>query len=93
MPYTFHADPGHAWLEVPVTDVYELGLRLDDFSPYSYMHANHVYLEEDCDAGVFLNMYRERKGMNPAIDEKWVDHDHPIRTYKRIHTSSAYRGK
>ena len=53
--FTFHEDPGHGWLEVPVADLVKVGLTLDDISPYSFISGSgrSVYLEEDLDAGVF----------------------------------------
>ena len=50
--YTFHSDPGHAWLEVPLGDA----LNVPGISPYSYIDVvnRKAYLEEDCDATRFL---------------------------------------
>jgi len=49
--YIFFADPGHAWLRVPKKEVMPIK---DKISSYSYMNGKYVYLEEDCDASVFL---------------------------------------
>ena len=56
--YTFHADPGHAWLAVPIADLRALGVERS-ISPYSYVNCINivgcmVYLEEDLDAGTFI---------------------------------------
>jgi hypothetical protein len=51
--YTFIADAGHGWISVPLEDIERLGLT-DKITPYSYMTDKRAYLEEDCDAGVFL---------------------------------------
>jgi len=52
---TFHSDPGHAWLEVGVDDVDALGIAAQ-ISTFSYMdHKGRLYLEEDCDAPLFIN--------------------------------------
>jgi len=52
--YRFISDPGHAWLEVPKADVYAAGIA-QEISGYSYIHGKYVYLEEDCDAGLFMD--------------------------------------
>lgn len=52
-PYIFFNDPGHGWLQVRKAELVELGIA-DKISSYSYMNATFAYLEEDCDAGVFL---------------------------------------
>ena len=51
--YTFIADGGHGWLSVPLEEIKKLGIT-DQISAYSYMTHKRVYLEEDCDAGIFL---------------------------------------
>jgi len=55
--YRFISDPGHAWLEVPRAELVELGI-LNKVSQYSYQHGDMVYLEEDCDAGLFIDARR-----------------------------------
>lgn len=50
---TFHTDPGHGWLEVTRADLVELGI-LGLVSAYSYTDGPRVYLEEDCDATLYL---------------------------------------
>ena len=51
--YTFITDPGHGWLSVPLEDLKRLGIA-DQITHYSYMTHQRAYLEEDVDAGVFL---------------------------------------
>jgi len=46
------ADPGHAWLRVPLTDYYAAEIRASDCS---YSDADYVYLEEDYDAGLYIS--------------------------------------
>lgn len=84
MTYTFHTDPGHGWLAVPIADLQMFGLKPEDFSQFSYRHYDTVFLEEDCDAGVFVNAYAQRMGSRPEFRELHTDHDSPIRTYRRI---------
>lgn len=84
MTYTFYADPGHAWLAVPVTDLASVGLTRQDFSEYSYIKGDVVYLEEDCDAFKFWEAYTATHGKAPVCREEHSNYDSIIRTYKRI---------
>ena len=51
--YMFFADPGHAWLRVKRAELVDLNIA-GQITPYSYQHGDYVYLEEDLDAGAFL---------------------------------------
>lgn len=55
-PARLHVDPGHGWLEVPAWMAESLGV-LGRVSSYSYVSADRLtlYLEEDCDAGLFVD--------------------------------------
>jgi hypothetical protein len=46
-------DPGHGWLSVPLS----LATKVEGISTFSYMRAGRAYLEQDCDAALFLNHY------------------------------------
>jgi len=52
--YTFYFDPSHAWLAVPLQEFLDSGAEV---SRYSYVCTKRgmVFLEEDLDAGRFLN--------------------------------------
>ena len=52
-------DSGHGWLRVPVVSAE--GLR---FSEYSYIDRSGgwLYLEEDCDAGIWLRAHNVKPG-------------------------------
>ena len=54
----FH-DPGHSWLKVPIRYLSVLGI-VDKISKYSYCKGGYAYLEEDCDASVFLEALQSR---------------------------------
>jgi hypothetical protein len=83
---TFHCDAGHGWLEVPREDIDALGLA-DQISAYSYamasthQRAGMVYLEEDCDASLYLDAAKAA-GYTLHIVEKYTDTDSPIRNMK-----------
>jgi len=63
--YVFHTDAGHGWLAVKRKELDELGI-LDKVSPYSYQKGGTVYLEEDCDASLFMDA-KEAKGEKVEI--------------------------
>lgn len=68
---TFWSDPGHGWLEVPTAELKELGIE-NKISSYSYINweGSKAYLEEDCDAGVYLNKLKEN-GESFEFDERF----------------------
>lgn len=81
--FTFHTDPGHGWLEVSASELTRVGLVPSDFSAYSYTHLDKVYLEEDCDAAVFIRTYEQHVG--PFVfTESHLSYDHWIRRLRRI---------
>ena len=57
---TFTSDPGHGWLSVSLKDIIALDIK-DKISSCSYMTLTRAYLEEDCDASVFMNAAKEKK--------------------------------
>jgi hypothetical protein len=87
--FTFHYDGGHGWLEVSWTEFRVLGLNPTDFSRYSYRKHNTFFLEEDCDAPKFINVYKARNGVAPSIKEVHDGTHSPIRNYARIHTNGG----
>ena len=74
--YKFFTDAGHGWLQVPHSELQELGLTTK-ISPYSYRDRNFAYLEEDCDAGLFF----EAKGWESYVgNTEEIYHDNsPVR--------------
>jgi hypothetical protein len=59
--YTFHLDAGHGWIEVPFSEIKQLGLE-DKITHYSFIKDATVYLEEDVDAQVFITALKEKYG-------------------------------
>ena len=55
---TVYVDPGHAWVAVPLSLVEELGIK-DIITNFSYYRDGMCYLEEDCDASVFVKRAKE----------------------------------
>lgn len=75
--FAWHADPGHEWLAVSYREIRSVGLGVRDFSGYSYIDLPKMtmYLEGDCDAGVFINAYAAKHGVRPSF--KTIMHDGP----------------
>jgi hypothetical protein len=75
----FISDPGHGWLEVPVSELVRLGIA-KKISRYSYKKGAMAYLEEDSDAGVYLAALAAAGESRPALDEVYQEQT-PIRGY------------
>ncbi len=80
---TFHQDPGHGWVEVSASDLERVGLTANDFSPYSYRRHGRFFLEEDCDAGVFIRK-AESLGYEVTLVSEHTNNDHWIRNLPSI---------
>ena len=72
-------DGGHAWLDVANEDVKSLGIA-EKITPYSYMSPKRSYLEEDLDAGVFLEAAK-KAGWKVGTATRHVDRSAPLRGY------------
>jgi len=77
----FHTDPGHGWLEVKYSELKELGIE-DKISSYSYLKDDAVYLEEDCDAAVYLDAMKANGTEVGFIELNEPDNYSKIRDYK-----------
>ena len=76
-PHVFFNDPGHGWLEVERKDLDILGIA-DKISGFSYQKAEInpntgkeeviVYLEEDCDAPLYMNTLWANCLNSPAFE-------------------------
>jgi len=80
--YTFHADPGHGWIEVPIPELYRLGIA-DKVSSYSYRKGGNAYLEEDCDYTLWDDA-KKAAGEEYKIREVNSNHDSFIRALPRF---------
>ena len=81
--FTFHCDNGHGWLEVSQADLNRAGLTRLDFSGYSYANGDTLYLEEDCDAAIFLDAFSAKRGA-PVLTENYIDGLSAIRDMSRL---------
>jgi hypothetical protein len=86
--FTFSTDPGHGWLLVTPAEMRNLGLTEAHITPCSYTSPERdlIALEEDCDAGTFLDEWKAaHPGEEPTFKE--VHHDpNPIRSWPRYGT-------
>lgn len=72
--YIFYQDEGHGWLQVPKAEAEAMSLP---FTPYSYICGENVYLEEDCDMTMFLDIKKQS-------DPKWFANNVDVKiTYNR----------
>lgn len=67
LSFDFINDPGHGWLKVPFHYIqdFKIGSCISNFS---YVNGDYIYLEEDCDANLFLMELNER-GIEYAIND------------------------
>ena len=79
--FKFYNDAGHGWLAVPFAYLaYALNEEeVAKISSYSYMRGKTAYLEEDCDAGIFMKAWKA-KTTAFHYQEKHCDRS-PIRSY------------
>jgi hypothetical protein len=75
-----HSDPGHAWLAVKLSEIKMLGIETE-ISSYSYVKGKTAYLEEDCDAGKFIQAMRA-KGIEVEVKDGSCRERSPIRYFK-----------
>ena len=77
-----HADAGHGWLAVKTKELVELGIA-DKVSSYSFYKGKTTYLEEDCDATMYINAQTEAGVQVIAKSGKqWATC--PVRFFKRV---------
>ena len=86
--YKFYADPSHGWLAVKIEELMQLGI-VTQISSYSYMRGATAYLEEDCDASLFFNAYKDKYGTDPKHTYKHTDNRSPIRNYDSYNRNKA----
>jgi hypothetical protein len=75
----FVNDPGHAWLAVERKALLASGVAAK-ISRFSYQKDDTVYLEEDCDAPLYLKSLP----CSPTLVDKHTNSASPIRDYARF---------
>ena len=58
----FYFDSAHGWLEVHYEELKDLEI-LDRITHWSYRDDEKVYLEEDIDAGTYVDAVKEQQGL------------------------------
>lgn len=84
MTFQFYSDPGHGWLRVDLASAKAVGLEPSSFSTYSYQQGHWLYLEEDCDAGKFIDAFQAKHHFAPPIKHHNTNRESVIRNYPRI---------
>lgn len=84
MTFQFYSDPGHGWLRVDIASANSVGLKPESFSRFSYQQGPWLYLEEDCDASLFVKAYMARHNRPPVVKEHHCNSHSVIRNYPRI---------
>jgi len=82
-PIRFISDPGHGWLEVPMSELDRLGIK-GKISSFSYRNGDMAYLEEDDDAGTYLQALDEQGETLPTVEEVHEENT-AIRGYRRFY--------
>lgn len=79
--YKVYEDAGHSWLKVLKSELKELHIE-NSISAYSYQEGEYAYLEEDCDAGKFIEA-KQKVGIEVEADFIYSGDDSPIRNFER----------
>ena len=78
---TVYTDPGHGWVKVKFSELVKYGIA-SKVSRCSYVRGDYVYLEEDCDAGLYIDALKQA-GYNVTQNIKWTNKSSKIRNYMR----------
>lgn len=81
--YHSFADPSHGWIKVSTRELFKLGI-INKISPCSYYRNGYVYLEEDCDASLFLQVKRGLK-QHVRFIEHYTNKCSRIRSYRSFY--------
>ena len=81
--FTFIADSGHGWLEVPRSLLQTLGIEAQ-ISGCSYQFSGLTYLEEDCDMPRFIQAFKAVYDTDPKIVDIEVNGRSIVRSYDRF---------
>jgi len=81
--YIFHTDAGHGWLAVKRKELIALNI-LSKISPFSYQAGGTVYLEEDCDATIFMSA-KEQSQQKINVRDSYRDPS-PIRAMEQFNS-------
>ena len=71
----FYFDSGHGWLEVNYQELIDLGIT-KRITNWSYRDDKKVYLEEDIDAGTYIDAVKEQRGLVVTVKNLNVADNH-----------------
>lgn len=87
--FYFYEDAGHGWLAVPFEYFFRvMGGVAAQITSYSYMRGQTVYLEEDIDAGMFIQQWKRENGDIRLMTRH--SERSPIRSYDSYNHSKAW---
>ncbi|MEZ4641618.1 MAG: hypothetical protein R3E31_02575 [Chloroflexota bacterium] len=86
------SDPGHGWLEVPLTDIATLGIE-GEISPYSFINENAAYLEEDCDYACYMEARQAQGHAPPEIRQQYMHYFNRANPALATHSSRPHFGR
>lgn len=81
LTFVFYADPGHAWLGIKRQLLLQYPKAALAISNHSYQRGQTVYLEEDCDAALFLEALRAANERFTVVAKHGGNQRSPIRSY------------
>lgn len=82
---TWYSDDSHAWLKIKTREAVRIGI-LEKISSYSYCNGKYIYLEEDCDASLYLK-YNELESRQ--VERKHCKGKSKIRNHDRFSVEVA----
>ena len=68
-------------MAVKFRELEELGIA-DKITTFSYRKGKTVYLEEDCDLGLFFETYKAKYGARPSYRDSYKNYS-PVRNFER----------
>lgn len=86
--YVKFCDPGHGWVKVAIAECRALGIY-DQVSVFSYRRGDNLYLEEDADAALWVEAWREHDvDVAPRVDIQHSNRESRIRSYEHFQPTS-----
>jgi len=86
--FNFFSDPGHGWMAVKKQQLVELGIAAQ-ITPCSHQRGDTAYLEEDCDASLFFEVFIKKTGERPVLKNHFSNRSSKIRNYDSYRCDSA----
>tara|TARA_R110002051_G_scaffold105866_1_gene178947 strand:+ start:244 stop:564 length:321 start_codon:yes stop_codon:yes gene_type:complete len=89
LTFTLHSDSGHGWLGVPIVFLKKINMTAANFTGFSYLDDEKIYLEEDCDCYIFQKAIGQEAWNNIVFIDDYVEGEHPIRRLDFNHLSKT----